>query len=48
MKIGRRDAETQRGEERGEGNVYVSVISPYLPLFLCVSVPLWLTTAQED
>jgi hypothetical protein len=48
MKIRHRGAETQRGKERGKGNVYDSVISLYLPLFLCVSVPLWLITAWEE
>jgi hypothetical protein len=46
MNTGHRDTETLRGE-RGEGKVYLSVISPSLPLFLSVSVPLWLVFAEE-
>jgi hypothetical protein len=48
MKTSHRATEPQRGKERGERKVYFNVVSPCLPFFLCVSVPLWLVFAQED
>jgi hypothetical protein len=45
---GHRATEPQRKRETGEGKVYLTVISPALPLFLCVSVALWPVSGQED